>query len=212
MFYLQYCYNFHKRDDFSVMNGQIKSKIITYTDKCSFMIHFHDIYVISDFFCSLVLIILLETTCCSKVIHQLYEMSFLFLFANQNIANASEILRIIKYYRNIYNFFSIYFFLIHNILGSSLNFSTCLSIGTKQRIYNSNFLREKVQNVLNLGRNRCNIYWSPQTQIGFFAPAILNIVFKTKLNLIATLKQFIDPQVDRFQDNKKIGQSLSHFP
>ena len=92
------------------------------------MIHFHDIYVISDFFCSFVLIILFETTCCSKVIHQLYEMSFLFLTANQNIANTSEILRIIKYYRNIYNFFSIYFFLIHNILGSSLNFSTCLSI------------------------------------------------------------------------------------
>ena len=103
------------------MNGQINSKIITYTDKCGFMIHFCDIYVISDFFRSSVLIHLHETTCCNIVIHQLYKMSFLFFTANQNIANASEILRIIKYQRNVFNFFPIYFFLMLKFLGSSQN-------------------------------------------------------------------------------------------
>ena len=113
------------------MSGQINFKIIIYTDKCSFVIHFYNIYVISDFFCSLVLILLHETTCCNKVIHQLYEMSILFLTANQSIADASEMLRIIKYQRNIYNFFSIHFFLIHKILGSSQNFQY-LSISWNQ--------------------------------------------------------------------------------
>ena len=44
MFYLQYFYNFHKRENFAVINGKINSKIITYTDKCSFIIDFYDIY------------------------------------------------------------------------------------------------------------------------------------------------------------------------
>ena len=40
MFYLQYYFNFHKRENFTVMNGQINFKIITYTDKCTFIIIF----------------------------------------------------------------------------------------------------------------------------------------------------------------------------
>ena len=115
MFYLQDCYKFHKRENFAVISGHINSKIITYTDKCSVMIHFYDTYVQSDYFCSLVLILLHETACCNKVIHQLYKISFLFFTTNQDIANASEVLR------NIFNFFSIYFFLIHKILGSFQN-------------------------------------------------------------------------------------------
>ena len=43
------------------------------------------IYTISDFFCSLVLILLHETTYCNKVICELYKMSFLSFTANQNI-------------------------------------------------------------------------------------------------------------------------------
>ena len=65
------------------MNGQIKSKITTYTDKRSFMIYFWDIDVISDFFYIIVLILLHETACCNEVMYQLYEMSFLFFTANQ---------------------------------------------------------------------------------------------------------------------------------
>ena len=43
--------------------------------------------------------------------------------------------------------------------------------------------REKVKNVLNLSQNR-----SPQIQFGSFAPALLSIMLKIKLNLITALK------------------------
>ena len=60
------------------------------------MIHFYDTYVISDFFCSLVLILLHETTCCDKVTHQLYKMSFLVFTANQNSLDCTCRLKSVK--------------------------------------------------------------------------------------------------------------------
>ena len=48
-----------------------------------------------------------------------------------------------------------------------------------------------------------------QNTSGWLLP---NIVFMIKLNLVTTLKQFMQPQVDLFQDNKTLGQSLSLFP
>ena len=38
-----------------------------------------------------------------------------------------------------------------------------------------------------------------------------NIVFMIKLNLVTTLKQFTQPQVDLFQDNKTLGKVWAFF-
>ena len=53
------------------------------------------------------------------------------------------------------------------LIGRISKFQMCNS----KKIYNFSSKKrcgEKVQNLLNLGQNRCGIYWFPQTQIGSF--------------------------------------------
>lgn len=139
-------------------------------DKYSFMIHFYDIYVISDSFCSLVLILLHETICFHQVMHQLYEIVF---HSSARIANVSRIQRVQQMQAGLSNIRGIFILSFQHIyLLSTKSWAlskilcTCLSVRTKfqmfssKRNYNSNCLREKVQNLINLGQNRCKIYRS----------------------------------------------------
>ena len=47
-----------------------------------------------------------------------------------------------------------------------------------------------------------------QNTSGWLLP---NVVFMIKLNLVTTLKQFMQPQVDLFQDNKTLGKVWAFF-